>query len=160
MNFNKEKALDLLNKWDEQNKINQITEKVIKVNDELISLNSVSLIDVAYEYLEHIQYMVKEKEANSLEELFDLVWDNTSILTECNINIYNHDLQEEAFEKLNYIFENHNEYFQNEIKKDVYAVLRAAEYYIMDDFLYEFHNEFQNQFEKEYELENDKEMTL
>ncbi|TNK89277.1 hypothetical protein C4M83_05700, partial [Mycoplasmopsis pullorum] len=135
-------------------------------NAHIPELDSVAFDEAIYCYFDYLEVLIQESENNSVDEIFEKLYDEIPDIVDANINIYDDDLEKEAFKKFNYIFENHNEYFENfEPKKTkIYDVLRAAEYHMLEDFLFEFHDEFSNrlkaEFTKELELEQQNEISM
>lgn len=116
------------------------------------------------EYLEIFQDKFAIEELNSLNDFFEQMQDEIPDIANGNINIYNIDVSDYVFTKMKYLMENHSEYFETfEPKKtEIYDVLRAAEYHMIEDVLFEFHNEFSNRLEKslDYKLVQQNQMNM
>ncbi|VEU70333.1 hypothetical protein [Mycoplasmopsis glycophila] len=168
MNFDKEwdfKAWDLIKKWSNEYKIYQLAKKISTKNNKFdwLNLNNLDFtgcrdyeIDlVGEDYFERFSEKVEYDKANSLNDLFEQMEKQIPYIAYDNANIYDEDLEFQSFEKMKYLIDNHLEYFETfePEKTSTHNVLRAAEQYIIEDFLYEFHNEFKKEFTKELEKE-------
>ncbi|TNK88037.1 MYG1 family protein, partial [Mycoplasmopsis pullorum] len=110
MKFTKEQALNLLEKWDQKDENFQST---VLQNAHIPELDSVAFDEAIYCYFDYLEVLIQESENNSVDEIFEKLYDEIPDIVDANINIYDDDLEKEAFKKFNYIFENHNEYFEN-----------------------------------------------
>ncbi|TNK87998.1 hypothetical protein, partial [Mycoplasmopsis pullorum] len=111
MKFTKEQALTLLKIWDQNNK--PPLKSTAFLNSHVPELDSVAFDEAIYYYFDNLNSLTYESEYNSIDEVFEKLYDEIPDIVDANINIYDDDLKKEAFKKFNYIFENHNEYFEN-----------------------------------------------
>lgn len=167
MNFDKKwdfKAWDLIKKWSNEYKIYHLAKISTKNNKfDWLNLNNQDFTGyrdytihlVGEDYFERFSEKFEYDKANSLNDLFEQMEKQIPYIADDNANIYDEDLELQSFEKMKYLIDNHLEYFERfePEKTSIHNVLRAAERYIIEDFLYEFHNEFKKEFTKELEKE-------
>ncbi|TNK81554.1 hypothetical protein C4M97_00460 [Mycoplasmopsis pullorum] len=153
---------DLTEKWNDEYK--DLARKITKRKKfKRLYISPHEFIKFADEYLEIFQKKLATKELNSLNDLFEQMQDEIPDITNDNFLITDDHLEFRLYEKMEYLVENHSEYFFEKLepqKTNFHDISKAAEYYIMDDFLYEFHDEFKKEFSKELKLEQQNQMSM
>ncbi|TNK81582.1 hypothetical protein [Mycoplasmopsis pullorum] len=148
----------LKEKWKWSRKYKDLATEITKWNEKFDRL----CLKAASDYFMNFRTKIEFDRANSLNDLFEQMQDIISDIVESNISVTKTPLESHWLEKMKYLIDNHLEYFEKlEPKKTkMHDVLRAAEYYIMDDFLYEFHDEFKKEFTNELELEQQNQISM
>ncbi|VEU70657.1 hypothetical protein [Mycoplasmopsis glycophila] len=173
--MNKENILKLIETFDFDVKDINVYETDLRTSETL--RNSVNLLEAIQDFHSQIEN-ASFKQISNLKDLDEfLTNDIIHEVAQWNINIYDFELGNNAFFKLEYLEE--NGYFDDALEtvnndkqfqeQKTIGLLKIAEFEILKECLYSYKEEMlkhlfenitQNQFEKEYELENNKEMTL
>lgn len=144
-----------MEKWNYEYDVKEIIKSINKYSWYSWAIKSkYCVID---EYLEIFREKVS-KQTSSLNDLFKQMENEISRIANGNISHYYDDLENKAIEKIVYIVENHSDYFEDfePIGESFITLLKRAEFHMMKDLLFKFHNEFKKEFTKELEKENKK----
>ncbi|APJ38699.1 hypothetical protein [Mycoplasmopsis pullorum] len=153
MKFEKEQALNLLEKWNQNDKEQSLKSTVLQ-NSHIPEIYTVPFEIGVFEYFDYLKTLIQESENNLLDEIFEKLDYEIPDIAESNINIRCIHLKDDAFAKMDYLIENDYEcpYHSKPPKRTIYKVLQHAEYHMIEDFLFEFHDQFKKEFTKELDL--------
>ncbi|VEU70329.1 PIN domain-containing protein [Mycoplasmopsis glycophila] len=159
MKFEKEQALNLLQKWEKENKAETLKSRTF-YNSFIPDLDSVAFNEAINEYFDNLETLIKENKINSTDEIFEEVDNELTTIANNNANFYRRSWDDDAFDKVDYILRNYNYVIEEDNITSAWEILGIADNYILTDFLSEFSNECKSEFEKELELENNNQMTI
>lgn len=157
MNFEKQKALNLLEKWD-QEKIKDLILNTLR-DCSLINFNNrVAFKEACSEYFNELKNTIKKSKSNDLDDIFDEIerYSTLSIIAINNAHIYDFSLDEYALDKIDYMLKKYKDGLEEWDTTETREILYIADGYILTDFLRWFSYKVKRQFKKEYQLENDK----
>lgn len=153
MNFKKQQALNLLEKWEKEDKAETLKSRTF-YNSYIPDLDSVAFNEAIYEYFENLEILIKENEISSINEIFEKIDDELTTIANNNANLYDCSWDDDALDKIDYMLENYKDVLEEENITETRDILGIADNYILTDFLREFSNECKSEFEKELDLLN------
>lgn len=159
MNFKKQQALNLFEKWNKEDKAKTLKSRTF-YNSYVPDLDSVAFKEAIYEYFDNLETLIKESKISSTDEIFEKIDNELTTIAHNNANLYSCSWDDDAFEKMDYMLQNYKYVLEEENLTGTRDVVGIADDYILTDFLTQFSEECKSEFEKELDLLNNKEMTM
>ncbi|APJ38695.1 hypothetical protein [Mycoplasmopsis pullorum] len=163
MKFTKKQALNLLEKWEQEEKVSIIRDEILKKDELFPYMESLYYYTYGFQYFWFVRDVIKEQKERKIDlgESFKEVNDNIKNIadyfsTSSDSTGYWFELNE----KIEYLLDKKhltNERIQELNLKELEEI---ANYHLINDFLIEFSKRFEAEFNKELELENQKEMLM